>query len=96
MASDGGPEAGLRQAVDRFQVRLKRHPIPLPARLALPALWRGEHLVCQPHLELGQGLAARAAPRHTVTTCGFTVVAWRPHTMYSPVRASLESLQISE
>ncbi len=29
-------EAGLRQAVDRFEVRLKRHPVPLAARLALP------------------------------------------------------------
>jgi tRNA(Ile)-lysidine synthase len=77
-------EGGLRQAVDRFGIRLKRHPIPLPARLALPALWQGEHLVCQPHLHLGEGLAARAAPRHTVTTCGFTVATGRPHTIYSP------------
>ena len=78
-------ERGLRQAVDRFGIRLKRHPIPLPARLALPALWHGEHLAAQPHLDLGQGLAARAAPRHTVTTCGFTVAAGRPHTIYSSV-----------
>jgi tRNA(Ile)-lysidine synthase len=77
-------EEGLRQAVDRFGVRLKRHPVPLPARLALPALWQGEHLVCQPHLSLGEGLAASWAPRHTVTTCGFTVAAERPHTIYSP------------
>ena len=76
-------EAGQRQAVDRFGIRLKRHHIPLPARLALPALWRGEHLVAQPHLMLGEGLAANLAPRHTVTTCGFTVAAPRPHTMYS-------------
>jgi len=79
-------ERGLRRAVDRFGVRLKRHPIPLAARLALPALWHGEHLVSQPHLELGQGLAARPAPRHTVTTSGFTVAAGRPHTIYSSVR----------
>jgi tRNA(Ile)-lysidine synthase len=78
-------ERGLRQAVDRFGIRLRRHPIPLPARLALPALWHGEHLAAQPHLNLGQGLAARAAPRHTVTTCGFTVAAGRPHTIYSSV-----------
>jgi tRNA(Ile)-lysidine synthase len=78
-------EAGLRQVVDRFGIRLRRHPVPLPARLALPALWRGEHLVCQPHLEAGEGLAARLAPRHTVTTCGFTVAAGRPHTIYSSV-----------
>ncbi|MEZ5830489.1 MAG: tRNA lysidine(34) synthetase TilS [Dongiaceae bacterium] len=78
-------EAGLRQAMDRFGLRLKRHPIPLPARLALPALWRGEHVVAQPHLGLGQGLAASLAPRHTVTTCGFTVAAGRPHTIYSSV-----------
>jgi tRNA(Ile)-lysidine synthase len=78
-------EAGLRQAVDRFGIRLKRHAVPLPARLALPALWQGEHLVCQPHLKLGEGLAARPAPRHTVTTCGFTVAVGRPHTIYSSV-----------
>jgi tRNA(Ile)-lysidine synthase len=78
-------EPGLRQAVDRFGARLKRHPIPLPARLALPALWQGEHLVSQPHLKLGEGLAARTAPRHTVTTSGFTVAAGRPHTIYSSV-----------
>jgi tRNA(Ile)-lysidine synthase len=76
-------EDGLRQAVDRFKIRLKRHSIPLPARLALPALWRGEHLFCQPHLHLGEGLAAQVAPRHTVTTCGFTVAGGRPHTIYS-------------
>lgn len=78
-------EAGLRQVVDRFGIRLKRHPVPLPARLALPALWRGEQLVCQPHLKAGEGLAARLAPRHTVTTSGFTVAAGRPHTIYSSV-----------
>ena len=76
-------EAGLRQAATRFGIRLKRHHIPLPARLALPALWRAEHLVAQPHLKLGEGLAAKAAPRRTVTTCGFTVAAGRPHTIYS-------------
>lgn len=78
-------EAGLRQVVDRFGIRLKRHPVPLPARLSLPALWRGEQLVCQPHLKAGEGLAARLAPRHTVTTSGFTVAAGRPHTIYSSV-----------
>lgn len=78
-------ERGARQAVDRFRIRLKHHPIPLPARLALPALWQGEHLVAQPHLKLGEGLAACPQPRHTVTTCGFTVAAGRPHTMYSSV-----------
>jgi len=78
-------ERGVREAVDRFGMRLKRHPVPLPARLALPALWRGEHLAAQPHLHLGQGLAAHLQPRHTVTTCGFTVAAGRPHTIYSPV-----------
>jgi tRNA(Ile)-lysidine synthase len=78
-------ENGLRQAVARFAVRLKRHAMPLPARLALPALWHGEHLAAQPHLDLGQGLAARPAPRHTVTTCGFTVAPAPPHTIYSSV-----------
>ncbi len=78
-------EAGMRQVVDRFGIRLKRHPVPLPARLALPGLWHGEHLVCQPHLKVGEGLAAWPAPRHTVTTCGFTVAAGRPHTIYSSV-----------
>jgi tRNA(Ile)-lysidine synthase len=78
-------ERGLRQAVDRFGIRLKRYSMPLPARLALPALWRGEHLAAQPHLHLGQGLAAWPAPRHTVTTCGFTVAGGQPHTIYSPV-----------
>lgn len=67
-------EQGLCQAVDRFRIRLKRHPIPLPARLALPALWHGEHLAAQPHLDLGQGLAVRPAPRHTVTTDRKSVV----------------------
>jgi tRNA(Ile)-lysidine synthase len=78
-------EEGLRQVVDRFGIRLKRHPMPLLARQALPALWHGEHLVSQPHLNVGQGLAAWPAPRHTVTTCGFTVAARRPHTIYSSV-----------
>jgi tRNA(Ile)-lysidine synthase len=78
-------EAGLRQVAARFGIRLKRHPMPLPARLALPALWQGEHLVSQPHLNVGEGLAAWPAPRHTVTTCGFTVAAGRPHTIYSSV-----------
>jgi tRNA(Ile)-lysidine synthase len=78
-------EAGIRQVVDRFRIRLKRHPVPLPARLALPALWHGEHLVSQPHLGVGEGLAAWLAPRHTVTTCGFTVAVGRPHTIYSSV-----------
>jgi tRNA(Ile)-lysidine synthase len=78
-------EAGLRQATHRFGIRLKGHPMPPPARLALPALWQGEHLVSQPHLHLGEGLAAWPAPRHTVTTCGFTVAAGRPHTIYSSV-----------
>jgi tRNA(Ile)-lysidine synthase len=78
-------EAGLRQVADRFGIRLKRHPMPLPARLALPALWQGEHLVSQPHLNAGEGLAAWPAPRHTVTTCGFTVAVGRPHTIYSSV-----------
>lgn len=78
-------EAGLRQVVNRFGIRLKRHAVPLAARLALPALWQGEHLVCQPHLNVGEGLAAWPAPRHTVTTCGFTVAAGRPHTIYSSV-----------
>jgi tRNA(Ile)-lysidine synthase len=78
-------ERGLRQAEDRFGIRLSRHATPLPARLALPALWHGEHLVCQPHLKVGGGLAAWPAPRHTVTTCGFTVAAGRPHTIYSSV-----------
>jgi hypothetical protein len=76
-------EGGLRQALDRFGIRFKRHSIPLPARMALPALWQGEHLVAQPHLKVGEGLAARPAPRHTVTTSGFTVAAGRPHTIYS-------------
>ncbi|MBA4096487.1 MAG: tRNA lysidine(34) synthetase TilS [Rhodospirillum sp.] len=78
-------EAGLRQAVDRFGIRLRRHAVPLAARLALPGLWQGEHLVCQPHLKLGEGLAAWPTPRHTVTTCGFTVAVGRPHTIYSSV-----------
>lgn len=76
-------EAGQRQAVERFGLRLRRHPVPEPVRAALPALWRGEALVAQPHLDLGQGLAARLTPRHSVTTCGFTVAPRPPHTMYS-------------
>ena len=78
-------ESGLRQVVNRFGIRLKRHVVPLAARLALPGLWQGEHLVCQPHLKVGEGLAASPAPRHTVTTCGFTVAVGRPHTIYSSV-----------
>jgi len=76
-------ESGQRQAVDKFGVRLKRHPVPEAARAALPALWRGEILAAQPHLGLGEGLAARLNPRHAVTTCGFTVALRPPHTMYS-------------
>ncbi len=85
-------EAGLRQAIDRFGIRLKRHRMPLAARLALPALWRGfpgehpgEQLAAQPHLMLGEGLTAWPQPRHAVTTCGFTVAVGRPHTIYSSV-----------
>jgi tRNA(Ile)-lysidine synthase len=76
-------EAGQRQAVDRFGVRLKRHRIPESARAALPALWSDGTLLAQPHLGVGEGLAARLSPRHSVTTCGFTVALRRPHTMYS-------------
>jgi tRNA(Ile)-lysidine synthase len=76
-------EAGQRQATDRFGVRLKRHPVPEPGRAALPALWLNGKLLAQPHLGVGEGLAARLSPRHTVTTCGFTVALRRPHTMYS-------------
>ncbi|HWA51221.1 MAG TPA: tRNA lysidine(34) synthetase TilS [Dongiaceae bacterium] len=76
-------EEGQRQAVDRFGVRLKRHPVPEPGRAALPALWRDGNLLSQPHLGVGEGLAVRLSPRHSVTTCGFTVALRRPHTMYS-------------
>jgi tRNA(Ile)-lysidine synthase len=76
-------EAGQRQATDRFGVRLKRHPVPEPGRAALPALWSGGKLLAQPHLGVGDGLVARLSPRHTVTTCGFTVALRPPHTMYS-------------
>jgi tRNA(Ile)-lysidine synthase len=76
-------EEGQRQAVDRFGVRLKRHPVPEPSRAALPALWRGGNLLAQPHLGVGEGLAAQLSPRHSVTTCGFTVALRRPHTIYS-------------
>jgi hypothetical protein len=76
-------EAGQRQAVDRFGVRLKRHPVPEPARAALPALWQAGNLLAQPHLGVGEGLTARLSPRHSVTTCGFTVALRRPHTIYS-------------
>jgi tRNA(Ile)-lysidine synthase len=76
-------EAGQRQAVDRFGVRLKRHPVPEPGRAALPALWSGGKLLAQPHLGVGEGLAARLSPRHSVTTCGFTVALRPPHTIYS-------------
>lgn len=76
-------EEGQRQAIDRFGLRLKRHPVPEPCRAALPALWQGANLLAQPHLGVGQGLAARLSPRHSVTTCGFTVALRRSHTMYS-------------
>lgn len=82
-------EVGLRQAVDRYGIRLRRHPMPLAARLALPALWQGEaggeQVVAQPHLMLGEGLVAWLQPRHAVTTCGFTVATGQPHTIYSSV-----------
>lgn len=78
-------EAGQRQAVRTFDLGLKRHPVPEAARAALPALWRGEEMLAQPHLGLGQGLAARSNPRHCVTTCGFTVALDPPHTIYSSI-----------
>ena len=74
---------GQRQAARNFGLSLKRHPVPAPARAALPALWQGEQVLAQPHLGLGSGLAARPAPRHSATTCGFTVAVRPPHTMYS-------------
>lgn len=77
--------AGQHQAARRFGLSLKRHPVPEPARAALPALWNDGQLIAQPHLGLGQGLTARAAPRHSVTTCGFTVALCPPHTIYSSV-----------
>lgn len=76
-------ETGQRQAVNKFGVRLGRHPVPEPVRAALPALWRGENLLAQPHLGIGPGLMALLALRNGVTTCGFTVAPVRPHTMYS-------------
>ncbi len=76
---------GQRQAARRFGLGLKRHPVPEPARAALPALWRGEQVLAQPHLGLGQGLTAAPAPRHCVTTCGFTVALRPPHTIYSSI-----------
>lgn len=76
-------KAGQRQALERFGVRLKRHTVPEPVRAALPALWSGGNLLGQPHLGVGEGLAARLSPRHSVTTCGFTVALQPPHTIYS-------------
>lgn len=76
-------EAGQHQAVARFGVRLKRHPVPEPGRAALPALWADGNLLAQPHLGVGEGLAARLNPRHSAATCGFTVALRPPHTMYS-------------
>lgn len=74
---------GQRQAARNSGLSLKGHPVPESARAALPALWRGEQVLAQPHLGLGQGLTARPAPRHSATTCGFTVAVRPPHTMYS-------------
>ena len=76
---------GQRQATRTFGLSLKRHPVPEAARAALPALWRGEQVLAQPHFGLGQGLIARAAPRHAATTCGFTVAVRPPHTIYSSI-----------
>jgi tRNA(Ile)-lysidine synthase len=76
-------EEGQRQAARLNGISLKRHPVPAAARAALPALWRGEQVLAQPHLALGHGLTARLAPRHNATTCGFTVAVRPPHTMYS-------------
>lgn len=74
---------GQRLATRQFGLSLKRYTLPEPVRAALPALWRGEQLLAQPHLGLGTGLRARFAPHHRVTTCGFTVAASPPHTIYS-------------
>lgn len=74
---------GQRQAARTYGLSLKRHTVPEAARAALPALWRGEQVLAQPHLSLGDGLAARPAPRHSATTCGFTVAVRPPHTIYS-------------
>lgn len=74
---------GQRQAARNYGLSLKGHPVPEAARAALPALWQGEQVLAQPHLDLGEGLAARPAPRHSATTCGFTVAVRPPHTMYS-------------
>lgn len=76
---------GQRQAARAFGLSLKRHPVPEAARAALPALWRGEQVLAQPHFGLGQGLTARPLPRHAATTCGFTVAVRRPHTIYSSI-----------
>jgi tRNA(Ile)-lysidine synthase len=76
---------GQRQAALVHGLSLRRHPVPEAARAALPALWRQEQVLAQPHLGLGRGLTARPAPRHSVTTCGFTVALAPPHTIYSSV-----------
>ena len=67
-------ESGIRQlgqATERPQ--MEGEGVPLPARKALPTLWRGERLVAVPHLGFGPPLGVRFRPINAATSSGFTV-----------------------
>jgi len=57
------------------QVRSRIAPvrIPHPARLALPALWRGGRVVAQPQLGFGRGLGAEFRPRRALSDAPFRI-----------------------
>jgi tRNA(Ile)-lysidine synthase len=61
------------QWLGRHWQSLAGHPIPEPARKALPALWVGNEPVAAPYLGFGSGMKARFRPQQAVTSCGFTV-----------------------
>jgi tRNA(Ile)-lysidine synthase len=61
------------QWLGRHWRSLAGHPIPEPARKALPALWVGNEPVAVPQLGFGAGMKARFRPQQPATSCGFTV-----------------------
>ncbi len=74
-------EDGLEQLSRRHGMGFKRHVLPLPARRALPALWRAGEVIAVPHLGWGKGLESRFWPAQGATSCGFVVVDARTRTI---------------